>query len=248
VRSYGAAGACRARLRDRRPQLLLVSAATVLGAVLAVGFSARFPGLGVSTAVISYGGLALTGSLVGGWIGRESGSRVAVQWAQLPANPLLLHGLRFATLIGTALILVGLQVLLIVGLCYLVGMGNDAVHLLAGLPGTTLVCLVFGTLIWTSGGWGVGGDGWAALLLGAALSILELLARLQPEWLGPIAGPADVIGLPLDDVGLASGFLAGRDAGAWAALVRVFAWLAAWAIIGALGVHTRCRRYSPRRS
>jgi hypothetical protein len=213
-----------------------------VGAVAAQAFPASLAGLRPSAAITFYGSLALTWSLVGGWLGRESGSNVALHWVQLPVSPLRLHGLRFATLTGVALVLAGLQIVLIAGLIRVGGAGEDALRLLTGLPGTTLVCLVFGVLVWALGGWGVAGDGWAALLVAASLSTLELVARLQPEWLGPLAGPVDAIGLPLDDLGMASGFLAGRGAGGWTALLRVVAWLAVWGIVGALGVKTRSRR------
>jgi hypothetical protein len=160
-------------------------------------------------------------------------------------SPLRLHGLRFATLAGAALILAGLQTALIGGLIYVGGSQADGLRLLTGLPGTTLVFLVFGVLVWALGGWGVAGDGWAALLVAMGLSALELVARLHPEWLGPVAGLVDAVGLPLDDLGVASGLLAKRGTEGWVALLRVVAWLAVWGIAGALGVQTRCwRRFS----
>lgn len=247
MRALGAVAACRARLRVCRSRLTVVSVATLLGAVLTQAVPPGSAGLRTSAVVALYGGLAVVWSLTGGWIGREARSGIALHWAQLPVNPLLLHGVRFATLTATALILAGLPILLVAGSSLVGGAEGDALRLVSGLPGMMLLYLVFAVLVWALGGWGVAGDGWAALLVATMLSVLELVARLHPEWLGPAAGPADVVGLPLDDLGLASAFLAGGGSGGWVALIRVLLWMAGWGVVGAAGVNATSRRRHPPR-
>ena len=233
----------RALLRLRGQRLLLVSAGTLLtvgaSSIVVEAPSARRQ---MVTATVFYGGLALTWSLVAGWLGRELRSGSILQWAQLPVSIVVVYALRFTMAAGTALLLAGLQAA-VVGVFVQPAAPADATHLLAGLPGMLLVYLVFSGLVWTLGGWGVVGDGWAALLLALELSVLELMARLRPEWLGPAAGPLDIIGLPLDDLGLSASLLSDASTGTGAALIRVMAWLAGCATLGALGI--RCRPLRP---
>lgn len=234
-----AAGHALLRLRGRR--MLGVGVATVLGTSLCsitLNESARRL---MITAIPFYGGLALTWICVSGWLGRELRSGTTLLWGQLPASGVAIYGLRFLLTTGTALVLAGLQTGVVGALIHLTG-PVDAPPLLEGLPGMLLAYLVLSTLVWTVGGWGVAGDGWAALLAGLTLSALELTVRLRPEWLGPAAAPTDAIGLPLDDLGIAGMLLTGPARDVVPALMRVFVWLTGCAMLGALGVQLRLRR------
>ncbi|HZD06166.1 MAG TPA: hypothetical protein VE173_14745, partial [Longimicrobiales bacterium] len=202
MRSVGGWAACRARLRVRGRWLLLVALATLGGAVWA---TAADPGRAAPVAggAALYGGIVLVVVLVSGWLGSELRSGVSLFWIQMPGSPLLLYAGRFAAILGAALVLATAQGLAVVGILGAADMPGSAATLLLRIPGFLLAAVAIAALVWTAGGWGVRGDGWAGVVAGIGLLGLELVARLQPGWLGGAAAAADLVGFPLDDLGLA---------------------------------------------
>lgn len=178
--------------------------------------------------------------LVGGWLGDELRSGTALFWVQTPHSPLVLYAARFGGVAAMAGLLAMTVPAAAAGLLTAVGHVDMGGQILLRIPALGLNLGVLAVLVWGVGGWGVTGDAWAAPLLGAGLLVLELVARLQPAWLGPLAGPADAVGLPVDDLGIVAGILAGNGGDA-AAVIRILPWLAAWMVLGALGVHVTAR-------
>jgi len=231
----------RALIRMRGARLAVAASVALLAAALSETLLDGSARRQVTTAAAFYGGLALTWILVTGWLGRELRSGAVLLWEQLPASIVAMYALRFTMAMAMALLLASLLIGAVSLLVYQ-ATPADAVLLLTGLPGVLLVHMVLGALVWTLGGWSVPGDGWAALVLALALAILELVARLRPNWLGPAAAPLDTVALPLDDIGLAASLLSGPSTGAVRALARVLTWLAGCVALGALGVGVRLSR------
>lgn len=239
MRGLGVAAAFRARLRARRVWVLAVTSAVLTAVAVLGGVS---PEAAAAAGPLGFlGGILSFVALVGGWVGPELRSGAALFWIQTPHPPLLLYGVRFAGVAGLATLvacaLPGAAALILLAL----GHPDVAADMLMSLPGLGLYLALLAALVWGTGGWAVRGDTWAGPALGAALLALELVVHLQPDALGPLLAPADLLGLPLDDLGPASAFLSGThpDPGP---LARLLPWLGAWIALGAAGVHVTARR------
>lgn len=231
---------CRARVRTRAAWGFAVPLAVLLvvGAAAATGAQGLAPLAGITS---SFGAALLFTLLVGGWVGEELRSGAALFWIQTPHRPVALYAARFAGVAAMAGILALTLPAAAAGLLFAFGRGTAATEVLLRVPALGLTLGILAALVWTTGGWGIRGDGWAGALAGLGLAGLELGARLRPDALGVAAGPADLLGLPLDDLASAASLLAGTG-GDGAALARVLAWITAWGVLGAAGVRRTAGR------
>lgn len=229
----------RARLRARRRWVLGLPPAVLAAVAVLAGVSHESMPVAGPLALLAATLLFLV--LVGGWLGDELASGAALFWVQTPHAPAILFGARFAVVAGTAGLLALTLPAATAGLLAALGHLEAAGQIARSVPALGLNLTVLAALVWGTGAWGVRGDAWAGPLVGGLLVALELVVRLQPGWLGPLAGPADLVGLPVDDLASTAALLSGNGGDLGPAL-RVLPWLATWGVLGTVGVHTTAGR------
>lgn len=219
--SVGRLSFLRARVRLRRFPIALGLGALLIvpGSIGALTGSDRAAEIARNAAHVWVGGW-ITVMMASGWLGRDLKTDAYLYWLQSARSPLGLIARRQLSLLFASMLLVETTHGMGLAISALIGGGSLDGGTMSGVVSPAIVALhtSMAVTVWNVGSWSVRADGIVGSLVWMALCVLELLAKLGPEWMDPVRSGLDLVGLPLDQIPAIDGLVIGSSSAIRAAI------------------------------